>query len=137
MAVETTIHNTWANTAALTAIVPAARFFTGDAYGLPDDGSFVTYATLDKNSTRPLYRATGGAEVESHSFTLDVVADNLATIKTIWPLIKAAYNRTSWSDAYSTVILWQWDTVTETQDPDKTWILSVDFTVHEIKTQTT
>lgn len=92
MSLEQAIHDHWANDAALTTLVPAARFVTGHAQGELQS----PYVTLARDSTVPKLR-TSARTIDDVSFRFDIWSDDLDEAKQIAAAVAARFDRQSFA----------------------------------------
>ena len=128
MSLEQAIHDHWANDAALTTLVPAARFVTGYVQGELSS----PYATLARESTVPKVR-TSDRTIDDVLFRLDIWSDDLDEAKQIAALVTARFDRQSFaadgcSDDDCTVIRMRKTNQVEQQDTQSSaWQITLTF----------
>jgi len=124
------IHQRWAATAPLEALLPAERVFTG----LSVDPQ-VPYAAICRRSASfagpsgtGLLRYNDGSAAEAIDVEIQVFDENYDRAAAVIEQVKAAFDCTSFDLAGSDkVILMQRSAETEEQAPDGCWRLAIEF----------
>lgn len=90
MKLEQAIHERWAATGALSALLPADRLKTGLARG-----AAVPYATLVRTAGRTLCRTNAGDALDEVTLTIHVWHDAFDAAAAIAHQVKAAFDRSA------------------------------------------
>lgn len=89
LAIEQAIHERWAATGALAALVPVARVFTGAAVDRPA----VPYVVWQRINTASLARTSSGRQIDRSRVRCEIRAEQLSIAKQIAQAVFDAYNR--------------------------------------------
>lgn len=93
LGLEQAIHERWAATAALTALVPASRVFTGAAV----DSPAVPYVVWTRVATAPVARTSSGRSVDRTRMRCEIRAEQLASAKQVAQALHDAFQRTAFA----------------------------------------
>jgi len=118
-----TIHQRWAAAAALNALLPAARVFTGMSFepSLPR-------ATIGKQSDTPTSYASDGSAIDTVVIRFLVFHEHYDDAAEIVQQIKVAFDRSSFALAGDDQVqLMQRSNDFEEQLDDGTWQMTIDF----------
>jgi hypothetical protein len=100
MSLEQELHEQWAADAALIALVPAARVFTGFAVGDPT----LPYVVLDDVSRAAQLRASTAGAVDRVELCFQIYTDDLDEAKAIAEAVRQQFDRTSFALSSGTVL---------------------------------
>ncbi|HYW81229.1 MAG TPA: hypothetical protein VE890_16720 [Thermoguttaceae bacterium] len=117
------LHERWAAATALDAMLPVARVVTGMSVD-----ATMPYATLIKQSERPLTRHHDGSGVDLVVMRIEVFDENYDTGTAVLHAIKAAFDRSTFALSGSDeVLVMQRVNDNETQSDDGVWQFAIDF----------
>jgi hypothetical protein len=117
------LHQRWAAAAALNALLPAPRVFTGIS---PDPSR--PFATISKLGSRPLESYNDGSAVDVIGVRFQVFCDGYDPAAAVVEQIKATFDRSRFPLAGSDkVLLMRRTNDSEQQQDDGVWQMSVDF----------
>ncbi len=126
--IEQAIHERWAVTGALIALVPAARVFTGAAA----DNPAAPYVVWQRLSTAPAARTSSGRQISRTRLRCEIRAEQLAAAKQIAAAVSEEFNRSAFSLAVGTCLAMQHAGHEETLTPQGWWLVATEFDVtHE------
>jgi hypothetical protein len=123
MSLEQAIHTHWAGDAALVALVPAARFFTGPALGEPSR----PYATLHRAGLSSVTR-TSSRTVSDVLLRLAVFSVDLPTAKQIEGAVAARFDGQTFASDGVTVLRMRRAEQVETRHEDGSWEVKLEYT---------
>jgi hypothetical protein len=128
MSLQRAIHHRWRTSRPLAELLPAAAFFTGAA---PPAGGELTparpYATLRTLRTVSVERTSGGRELTALVVRFRLVAEGLDAAKRIADAVQAAFERSAFADADTTVQDMRREARRETRLPGDLWRIELDF----------
>ncbi|MBI1899748.1 MAG: DUF3168 domain-containing protein [Planctomycetia bacterium] len=123
MSLEQAVHTRWAGDAALVALVPAARFFSGPALGEPAR----PYATLHRLGLSSVTR-TSSRTVNDVLLRLQVWSLDLPTAKQIADAIAARFDGQTFASDGVSVLRMRRAGHVETRQEDGTWEVKLEYT---------
>ena len=123
MSLEQAVHTRWAGDAALVALVPAARFFTGPALGEPAR----PYAMLHRIGL-PATTRTSSRTVNDVLLRLEVFSLDLPTAKQIEGAIAASFDGQTFASDGVTVLRMRRAGHAETRQEDGVWEIKLEYT---------
>jgi hypothetical protein len=128
LGLEQAIHERWAATGALTALVPVARVFTGAAVDQPA----APYVVWQRVNTAPQARTSSGRQVDRTRMRCEIRAEQLAIAKQIAQAVFDAYNRATLTLVSGTCLIMQHVAFDEVLSPEGWWRVATEFDVlHE------
>jgi hypothetical protein len=117
------IHQRWAGTAGLNAVLPGSRVFTG----MSVDPS-LPFAVIGKQSDRPHSRYNDGSSVRTVGLRIEVFHHNYDSAAAIIAQIDAAFDNAAFPLAGADRVLnMQRTDGVEEQKPDGVWRMAVEF----------
>jgi len=122
MSLEQAIHVRYAADAALTALVPAARFVTGQAL----DGAALPFITLKRTGWKPAAR-TSTSRVEEVAARFTIHSDDLEVIKSIVAALDARFDGASFTAAGIVVTRMRKQNHREQRSGDGVWSAEEDY----------
>jgi len=128
LGIEQALHELWAATGALTALVPAARVFTGAAVDRPA----TPYVVWQRVGTTPLARTSSNREVDRTRMRCEIRAEQLTITKQVAQAVFDVYNRATLTLTTGTGLNMQHVSYEETLLPEGWWRVVLEFDVlHE------
>ncbi|MDZ4781244.1 MAG: DUF3168 domain-containing protein [Planctomycetia bacterium] len=128
LGLEQAIHERWAATGALTALVPAARVFTGAAVNQPA----TPYVVWMRVNTAPHARTSSGRQVDRTRMRCEIRTEQLAVAKQVAQAIFDAYNRAAFALVSGSCLTMQHVAHEESLAPEGWWRVATEFDVlHE------
>ena len=125
MNLEQAIHQRWADTPALEALLPAARLKTGRSRGDP-----MPYATLTRQRNRTALRSNAGDAVDETALQIDVWCEEFDAGHAIAEQVKAAFDRAAFDlSGGDRVVQMRRTGDAASQDPDGVWRFALQFLV--------
>ena len=125
MSLEKEIHQQWAADAALIALVPAARLFTGFATGDPT----LPYVVLDDVSRERRARTSTAGAVDRVELCFHVYTDDLDQAKEITEAVRQQFDRTSFALTQGAVLSMNETDSIERLHDDGVWQSSTKYSV--------
>jgi len=126
MNLEQAIHQRWADTAALEALLPAARLKTGRSRG-----DSMPYATLTRERNRTALRSNAGDALDESKLRIDVWCEAFDAGHAIAEQVKAAFDRTAFDlSGDDRVVQMRRIGDAASQDADGVWRFTLRFLVH-------
>jgi hypothetical protein len=123
MSIEQEIHAQWAGDAALVALVPASRLFTGFATGEPT----LPYVVIDDHCERAHVRVSQGSVADDVELTFQIYTDDLDDSKAIAMAMLNQFDRSSFALTAGTVLSMQAKDYREQLHDDGVWQLSAKY----------
>lgn len=128
LGLEQAIHERWAATGALTALVPAARVFTGAAVDQPA----VPYVVWKRAATAPVARTSSGRNIDRTRMRCEIRAEQLTLAKQIAQAVHDAYHRVAFALSAGACLTMQVATYEESLSPQGWWLSATEYDVlHE------
>jgi hypothetical protein len=118
LGLEQAIHERWAATGALTALVPAARVFTGTAVGSPA----IPYVVWKRVATGPVTRTSSGRNIDRTRMRCEIRTEQLTQAKQIAQAVHDAFHRVAFSLTSGTCLTMQVAAYEETLSPQSWWM---------------
>jgi hypothetical protein len=126
MNLEQAIHQRWADTAALEALLPAARLATGRS-----QGDVMPYATLAREQNRAALRTNAGDALDETILRIDVWCEEYDAGHAIAEQVKAAFDRSAFDlSGGDRVVQMRRSSDSASQDADGVWRFTLRFLVH-------
>ena len=123
MSLEAAIHDRWAGAAALVALLPEARVFTGAARGnVP-----LPYVVLMREGETPRTRTSSLTEVSEIVVRFVIYVAELDVGKAIAEAIRVAFNRQGFALAIGTCLVMQGTSEQEQAATDGTWMVTASY----------
>ena len=117
MSLEQEIHSQWAGDAALLALVPASRVFTGVAAGTVS----LPYVVLNEHRSRPHVQVSGGTTVDRTDVAFQIYTDDLDEGKQVAVAVADQFDRSSFALSSGTVLSMRETESTEHIHDDGVW----------------
>lgn len=128
LGLEQAIQERWAASAPLTALVPAARVFTGAAV----DGPATPYVVWQRVSTSSLSRTSSGRQIDRSRLRCEVRSEQLASAKQIAQAVADEYDRATFALPSGSCLTMQHVVHAETLSPQGWWLVATEYDVlHE------
>ncbi len=128
LGLEQAIQERWAASTALTALVPAARVFTGVAV----DGPALPYVVWQRVVTATVSRTSSGRQIDRSRFRCEVRAEQLISSKQIAQAVADEYNRAAFTLSSGSCLTMQHVLHEETLSPQGWWLVVTEYdVVHE------
>ena len=125
MNLEQAIHQRWADTPALEALLPAARLKTGRTRGDP-----MPYATLSRRRNRTRLRTNAGDAIDEVALEIDVYCDDYDAGRAIAAAVQAAFDRAGFDlPGGDRAVQMRRADDAASQDADGTWQFALQFLV--------
>jgi len=128
LGLEEAIQERWAAAGALTALVPAARVFTGAAVDQPA----VPYVVWTRRASAPVARTSSGRNIDRTRMRCEIRAEQLTLAKQIAQAVHDAYNRVSFALTAGECLTMQVAAHEEALTHEGWWVVATEYDVlHE------
>jgi hypothetical protein len=125
LGLEQAIHERWGGAAALTALVPLARVFTGSAV----DNPALPYVIWRRDATAPVARTSSGRNIGRTRVRCEVRAEQLTTAKQVAQVVFEEFNRSALVLPAGACLTMQHVAHEESLAPEGWWVV---LTVYEL-----